>query len=125
MARKLAADPPTSSLEELRRHRIERVRKQNEGLSLDLAKKKGELVDATEFKKQVLEMNSVVKRQLLSLPYHLGQKLASSTDPRECGQILEAALVKALNSLAWENERLPNACPTCGKTLKTGGWDAA
>jgi hypothetical protein len=90
-----------SSLETLRRHRIVRVKRQNEKLRLDLKKTKGELVPLEKIKHEVLAANAVVKQQLLSLPFRLGSQLAGTSDPRECSKILEVALVQCLNDLAY------------------------
>ncbi len=105
-----------SSLETLRRHRIVRVRRQNEKLALDLKKTKGEMVPLAEIKREVLAANAVVKQQLLAIPFRLATTLATISDPRELGRVLSEALVEALNDLAYERNlyQPPGTCPCYG-----------
>jgi hypothetical protein len=113
-ARKPTAEQP-SSLEVLRKHRITRVRRQNEKLALELKKAKGELVPVDAMKHEVLAANAVVKSQLLALPRRLADQMAIVSEARECARILETSIVQCLNDLAYGTPPEDGTCPCCGK----------
>ena|SRR5437879_5545808 len=111
------ATPPPSSLETLRKHRIVRVRKQNEKLALELKKTKGELVPMEPFKAEVIRANTVVKTQFLSLGPRLAPTLASVLDPREISHMLTAEITQICNDLAFGTEKYADEqghCLLCG-----------
>jgi hypothetical protein len=116
-ARRGAKPDKSSSLDELRRHRIVRVKRQNEALALSLQKAKGQVVNADELKQEVLRANQFVKSQLLSLPFLLADKLVNIAAPAEIQRRLYTALCTCLNDLCYEGERgaQPPICPYCGK----------
>ena len=107
-----------SSLETLRRHRITRVKRQNEKLGLELKKTKGELVSREGLVREVLAANAIVRQQFLALPFRLADQMANALDPRECARIMRAAIVSCCNDLAFEKERPPDTCPTCGRAME-------
>jgi hypothetical protein len=105
-----------TSLEQLRKHRIIRVRRQNEALELSLKRTKGELVNADELKQEVIRCNQVVRTQLLALPYRLAAELVLLTEVQEVQRVLYTAIVACCNDLAYAREQPPppNVCPSCG-----------
>src|SRR5690242_7471458 len=94
-ATKPATEQP-SSLEQLRKHRITRVRRQNEKLAIELRKAKGELVPREGLVREVLACNATVKQQVLSVPIRIGPESGLT---HEQVKALSRALVECLNDL--------------------------
>jgi hypothetical protein len=105
-----------SSIEELRKHRITRIKRQNEHLQLSLEKAKGEVVNAADLKAEVLRANQFVKTQLLALPFLLADKLVNLEAPADIQRRLYAAICDCLNDLCYERGQVlpPDYCPYCG-----------
>jgi hypothetical protein len=115
---KEATKPATaqpSSLEQLRKHRITRVRRQNEKLALELRKAKGELVPREGLVREVLACNAVVKQQILSAPIRVGPGLGLTGEQIKG---LSQELVNICNDLAFDRERPPETCPCCGRGMQ-------
>jgi hypothetical protein len=111
------ATVPPSSLEQLRKHRITRVRRQNEKLALELKKTKGELVPLEPFKAEVIRANTVVKTQFLSLGPRLAPALALVADPREISRLITLEVEQVCNDLAYGTEKSVDEqgrCFLCG-----------
>jgi hypothetical protein len=104
-----------SSLETLRRHRIVRVRRQNEKLRLDLQKIKGEWVPLEKIQREVLAANAVVKSQFLALGPRLAPALALVSDPQEISRLLGVEVEKICNDLAYGVPAEDGTCPCCGQ----------
>ena len=98
--------------------RLTRLLRQNEKLGIEVQRLRDEVGPIETFKQAVLKANAVVKTQLLALPYRLADQMATATDSRECRTILQEAITQACNDLAFERERPPEICPTCGGKLK-------
>jgi hypothetical protein len=104
-----------SSLETLRRHRIVRVKRQNEKLRLDLKKTKGELVPLEKITREVIQANTTVKTQFLTLGPRLAPTLAPISDPRDISRLLTTEVEKICNDLAYGTLPEDTHCPTCGR----------
>jgi hypothetical protein len=104
--------------------RLKRLTHQNEKLHIEVQRLRGEVGPIEAFKQMVLKANSVVRSQFLGLPHRLSSQMASTADPRECATILEAAIVRICNDLAFEKERPPQNCPTCGRGMEEEGGRA-
>jgi hypothetical protein len=98
--------------------RLVRLRLQNEKLSNEVRRLKGEVAPVEQIKAEVIRANTTVKTQLLALPHRLGDQMASTLDPKECGRILQEAITQCLNDLAYAREIAPETCPSCGRAMK-------
>jgi hypothetical protein len=108
-ARRGAKPDKSSSLDELRRHRIVRVKRQNEQILLDLKRSRGELVSADAFKAEVVACNAVVRNQLLGLAFRLAPRLVNISEQTVIQRILHQGIVSCLNGLAYEEQKEESA----------------
>lgn len=104
-----------STLEQIRKQRLIRLKHQNSKLALEVRKLKAQVVDGEKMKREVLDCNSIVKLQVLSAPIRVGPQLGL-TQEQIAG--LSQAIVEACNDLAFERERPPKNCPTCGERIR-------
>jgi hypothetical protein len=82
--------------------RLKRLRHQNSKLALELRKIRGQVGDLDKIRREVLAANSIVRQQILAVPVRDGPALGLT---REQVTSLTAALVEALNDLAYEREK--------------------
>jgi hypothetical protein len=100
--------------------RLIRLTRQNEKLAIEVQRLRGEVGPIEVHRQEVLKANGVVRQQILAVPYRLGPQLATTTDPQQCGKLLEDALVQCLNDLAYARQVPPSVCPTCHREMKKG-----
>lgn len=88
--------------------RLKRLKKQNEKLTLELKKTKGDSVSFEKHKREVLAANSTVKQQILAVPVRDGPTLGLTKE-----QILglTESLKQALNDLAYERTDRDSTAP--------------
>jgi len=105
----------TLLIDQIRQQRLVRLKHQNSKLAVEVKRLHAATVDAEEMKRHVLACNSIVKLQLLSLPQRVGLELGLT--PEQVAS-LKQSVQECCNELAYERERLPQTCPTCGEARK-------
>lgn len=71
-----------------------------EMLDLQIAEKRGELVQAHELDRALIELASATSARIQAIPDALGLELATEMDPSKCKAVLKVALNDALEDLA-------------------------
>jgi phage terminase Nu1 subunit (DNA packaging protein) len=71
-----------------------------EMLELQIAEKRGDLVDADEYDRALVELSTATSARIQSIPTALALELATESDPSRCKSVLKAALDDALGDLA-------------------------
>lgn len=110
-----------STLEQIRKQRLIRLKHQNAKLEGELKKMRAEWVPLEQIKRDVTACDAVVKAQFLALGPMLAPQLATMTEPREIAKLLTDAVTQTCNDLAsngklWE---LPeDHCLVCGTKTK-------
>jgi hypothetical protein len=67
---------------------------------LELAEKRGELLNASEVSTAIHELISAAKSKLLLLGDELGDRLAAESDPIRCREMVNAEVRSALTALS-------------------------
>lgn len=83
------------------KERLARLQKQNAKLDLDIGKAKENLVPAETIMSRVKSANTLVKTRLLAIPNRVAPQLVGLA-PAAIAEIIRAAIVEAVNELAYE-----------------------
>jgi hypothetical protein len=67
---------------------------------LELAQRRGELLNAAEVTQALRSAMATMRNRLLSVPSHLGPRIAATTDAVKCAQLLREQISAALEDLA-------------------------
>lgn len=84
------------------KERLARLQKQNVKLDLDIGKAKEDLVPVGTIMSRVKSANTLVKTRLLAIPNRVAPQLVGLA-PAAIADIIRAAIVEAVNELAYEN----------------------
>jgi hypothetical protein len=103
-------------MEAIRRERLLKYKLGNAKLGVEVQKLRAQVGNIEAFKQEVIAANTLVKVQLLAIPYRLNERLASETNPAEVARVLTQAITAALNDLAYSREQPVDSCPTCGQS---------